>query len=445
MQTKLTEGNITKNIFSFALPILLGVCFQRLYVLADTIIVGRLLGKNLLAAVGSASVIANLFIDLCISFTNGFSIVIAQFYGENNNQKTKLSLASTYLISLFLLIFLTLLGLLLINPLLNLTKTPQEIFDFAYQYASIMIGGLFCSLIYNLLANVLRALGDSIIPLIFLIISVCLNVILDYTLIRFTPLQIKGAALATVISQGVSGLLCLIFCYLKRPIIHVKKEYFIINIFIYKKIISQGFATALMLSVVTLSTLILQTGINSLGTDMIAGYLAGRKYLELFMMPGLALSMTAASFVSQNYGAKKYERIKEGVKKLIQIGCTWAFICFIILFIFSRPIVISVTGKNVEQHIIDCGVLYLKTGVLFFCFLFILVITRSSLQGMNHKKTPVISSCIELLVKCLAVFVLVPHFSFFGICITEPLIWLINSLWLFPMYLKYLKKDWVNN
>ena len=196
-----------------------------------------------------------------------------------------------------------------------------------------------------------------------------------------------------------------------------------------------------MFSVVTLSTLILQTGINSLGTDMIAGYLAGRKYLELFMIPGAALAMTAGSFVSQNYGANNYHRIKEGVKQLILIGFTWAAISFVILFLFAKPIVISVTGKNAAIHIIESGVQYLKIGVCFFPFLFVLVITRSSLQGMNHRKTPVFSSCIELIVKSLAVFVLVPFFDFLGICITEPLVWLINALWLFPMYLKYLKRD----
>ena len=309
-------------------------------------------------------------------------------------------------------------------------------------YLRILIGGLICSMVYNILANLLRSLGDSTIPLIFLIVSVSLNVVLDYSLIKFFGLGVKGAAAATVISQGFAGFGCLIFCLFKRKILHVKKTDFVFQSTLIKKIISQGSATALMFSVVTLSTLILQTGINSLGTDMIAGYLAGRKYLELFMIPGAALAMTAGSFVSQNYGANNYHRIKEGVKQLIFIGFTWAAISFVILFLFAKPIVISVTGKNAAIHIIESGVQYLKIGVCFFPFLFVLVITRSSLQGMNHRKTPVFSSCIELIVKSLAVFVLVPFFDFLGICITEPLVWLINALWLFPMYLKYLKRDW---
>lgn len=442
MQKKLSEGNITKSLIQFALPILIGVCLQRVYILADTIMVGRLLGTDQLAAVGAASVIANLFIDLCTSFTNGFGIVVAQYFGANDEKHTKQSLAITYTLAAALVVVLTIIGFLLIKPLLILTRTPASIISFSMDYLRILIGGLICSMVYNILANLLRSLGDSTIPLIFLIVSVSLNVILDYSLIKFFGLGVKGAAAATVISQGFAGFGCLIFCLFKRKILHVKKTDFVFQSTLIKKIISQGSATALMFSVVTLSTLILQTGINSLGTDMIAGYLAGRKYLELFMIPGAALAMTAGSFVSQNYGANNYHRIKEGVKQLILIGFTWAAISFVILFLFAKPIVISVTGKNAAIHIIESGIQYLKIGVCFFPFLFVLVITRSSLQGMNHRKTPVFSSCIELIVKSLAVFVLVPFFDFLGICITEPLVWLINALWLFPMYIKYLKRDW---
>lgn len=442
MQKKLTEGNITKSLIQFALPILIGVCLQRVYILADTIMVGRLLGTDQLAAVGAASVIANLFIDLCTSFTNGFGIVVAQYFGANDEKHTKQSLAITYSLALGLVAILTISGFLLMKPLLILTRTPESIIPFSMDYLCILIGGLICSMIYNILANLLRSLGDSTIPLIFLIVSVSLNVVLDYSLIKFFGLGVKGAAAATVISQGFAGLGCLIFCLFKRKILHVKKTDFVFQTDIVKKIIFQGSATALMFSVVTLSTLILQTGINSLGTDMIAGYLAGRKYLELFMIPGAALAMTAGSFVSQNYGAQNYLRIKKGVQQLILMGFTWAAISFVILFLFSKPIVISVTGKDAATHIIESGVKYLKIGVVFFCFLFVLVITRSSLQGMNHRKTPVFSSCIELTVKTIAVFILVPNFDFLGICIAEPLVWFINALWLYPMYRAYLKKDW---
>ena len=434
MQKKLTEGSILKAILLFAFPILIGNGLQRVYTLVDTMMVGRLLGTEALAAVGSASVVANLFIDLCSTFTSGFSIVAAQFYGAGDENQLKKTLASTYLLGIVLALVLTAAGFALMKVILFWTKVPAEIMPYAISYLVIMIGGLIFTLIYNMMANVLRSLGDSIIPLIFLIISVVLNIALDYITIKYWHWGIKGVAAATIFSQGLSGTACVIFCVFRRKIMLVSKPAFVPDGKIYKMIISQGSAMALMLSVVSLSTLILQTGINSLGTQMIAGYMAGRKYLELFMMPGAALSMTAASFVSQNFGAKKYDRIRDGVYRLFILGFSWALISLVIIFLFGRGIITSVTGREASEEIILCGIKYMRIGVCFFIPLDVLVITRSALQGMNHKKTAVFSSCIELAVKIIAVLVLVPWLGFLGICITEPIIWLINGIWIFPAY-----------
>lgn len=443
MQKKLTEGNILKCILMFAFPILIGNGLQRVYTLVDTIMVGRLLGTQQLAAVGAASVIANLFMDLGFSFTSGFSIIIAQHYGANDDKAMKKALGATYTLVAALLSILMICGFLLIKPFLHLTNAPEEIFPLAQGYLRIMIGGLVCSLIYNMLANILRGVGDSTIPLIFLIISVTLNIFLDYFCIAVLKWGVSGAATATIISQGFAGLGCLIFCLKKRRIIIVGLNVIksAVHWDVYKPLIMQGLAMALMLSVVSLSTLILQTGINSLGTTMIAGYMAGRKYLELFMMPGSAISMTAANFVSQNYGAKQFTRIKKGVNSMFILGFSWAAISFLIIFIFGRQLVTSVTGKNALEEIIKCGIKYLRIGVTFFIPLDVLVICRSALQGMNHKKTPIFSSCIELIVKIISVLILVPYFGFLGICITEPLIWIINGIWILPVYLFRIKQN----
>lgn len=437
MQKKLTEGSILKCILMFAFPILIGNGLQRVYILVDTIMVGRLLGTEQLAAVGAASVIANLFIDLCASFTSGFSIIIAQHYGAGDEKSMKKALAATYKLAAALFVILTISGFILIKPFLHLTNAPEEIFPLAKTYLRIMIGGLLCSLIYNMLANILRGVGDSTIPLVFLIISVSLNIFLDYFCIAILKLGVAGAATATIISQGFAGIGCLIFCLKKRRIIivNLKELKASTSWSIYKPLIMQGLAMALMISVVSLSTLILQTGINSLGTTMIAGYMAGRKYLELLMMPGAALAMTTASFVSQNFGAKLFGRIKKGVNYMFFLGFSWAAISCLIIFIFGRQIITSVTGKNALEEVINCGIQYMRIGVCFFIPLDLLVICRSALQGMNHKKTPIFSSCIELIIKIIAVLLLVPNLGFFGICITEPLIWVINAIWIFPVYI----------
>jgi len=440
MQKKLTEGSILKVILLFAFPILIGNGLQRVYTLVDTVVVGRLLGTAPLAAVGAASVVANLFIDLCNSFTTGFAIVVAQFFGANDEDRMKKTLASTYILGITLSLLFTIAGFALMKPILHWTKVPEEVIPYATSYLRIMIGGLIFTLIYNMMANILRALGDSIIPLVFLILSVSLNIVLDYVSIKYWGWGIKGVAAATIFSQGFSGLGCVVFCLFKRKIVLVHKKDFEMDGKIYRMIISQGSAMALMLSVVSLSTLILQTGINYLGTEMIAGYIAGRKYLELIMMPGAALAMTSASFVSQNYGAKNFDRIRKGVWTMFLLGWAWAVISFGIIFLFGRQIITSVTGKDAVEEIIRSGILYMRIGVCFFIPLDVLVITRSGLQGINCKKVPVFSSCIELLVKIVTVLYLVPVFGFLGICVAEPVIWVINGIWIYPVYTHLLKK-----
>lgn len=443
MQKNLTEGNITKQILIFAFPILIGNTLQRAYTLADTIMVGRLLGTDLLAAVGAASVIANLFNDICNSFTSGFAIIIAQFFGAKDEKKMKKSLASTYSLIALLIVLLTVSGQFLINPLLKLTHVPVDISGESASYLHIILGGLAASILYNSLANILRCLGDSTIPLVFLIVSVTLNIALDYTCIGILHFGVQGAAIATIISQTVAGVGCLIFCLFRRKILFVHTEDFKNNKEIYGALLPQGLSMCFMLSLVSLSTMILQTGINSLGTDYIAGYMAGRKYLELLMMPGAAIAMTSAPFVGQNYGAKKYDRIKKGVFRLYQIGWIWDVIAIILVLILGRTLVISVTGKSAAEEIIKSGIIYLRIGVFMMAPLTVLVVTRSALQGMNHKKTPVISSLIELLVKILAVLIFIPKLGFLGICITEPIIWILGALWLYPMYNNISKKTFI--
>ena len=444
MQKRLTEGNITAKILSFALPVLIGNAFQRFYTLADTIMVGQLLGTQELAAVGASSVIANFFNDICNSFTNGFAIIIAQYFGANDQRKMKKALAGTYFLAFALALCFTIAGNFLINPILHATKVPIEIFNNSAIYLRIIINGLTASVLYNALAHILRSIGDSTIPLIFLIVSVSLNILLDYTSITVFHMGVSGVATATVISQAVAGLSCLIFCIFRRKLIHVKKTDFIEIInekgAIFKALLPQGLSMCFMISLVSLSTVILQIGINSLGSDVIAGYMAGRKYIELFMMPGAALAMTSAPYVSQNFGAGLYDRIKKGVFRMYIMGWIWSAIAFIIIFVFGRAMVISVTGTNVSEEIINSGILYLRISVTLFAPLIVLVVTRSALQGMNHKKTPVISSCIEVAVKILAVIILVPKLGFLGICITEPIIWILGAAWVYPVFFKIYTK-----
>ena len=431
---KLTEGNITKQILLFMFPILIGNGLQRVYTLVDTMMVGRILGSNELAAVGAAGVITMLLTVICNGLTSGFSIVIGQAFGEGSEEKLKKALGGTYTLSVIFSILLTIGGLLLIQAFLKLIQVPAELWELSKDYLFIMTAGITATLVYNLLANVLRAIGDSKIPLVFLIFSVVLNIILDFMCIKILGWGIKGAAAATVFSQSVAAIGCIIYCVVKRPQLAVRKNNLLVKKETVRELLPQGFAMCLMLSFVAVGTVILQRGINSLGTDLIAGYVAGRRYLEILMMPGAALSMTAATYVSQNYGAKEYTRIKKGIRQMILMSWTWSVCAILIVYTLGKIMITSVTGNDVEEHIIQAGITYLRISVPLFFPLKVLVIIRSSLQGMNHKKTTITASIMELIVKVLAVIYIIPKTGYIGVCITEPIIWILGALWLYPMY-----------
>jgi len=407
----------------------------------DTVIVGRLLGTAQLAAVGSASIAVNLFIFLCVSFGGGFAVVVAQYFGANDKENLNKSLGSSYILMLIIVILLTFIGLVLSKPIANWTKIPQEIQGLSISYFRIIISGLIFSCLYNLLTYLLRSFGDSTIPLIFLSVSVSLNIVFDYVSIKYLGLGVNGAALSTVLAQAISGIGCLIFCIFRRKFLFIKKESFKFDKGIYEQVFTQGLSMALMMSVVLLSSVILQVGINSLGTDMIAGYMAGRKFLELFLMVGTAFEMTSVNFVGQNFGAKNFERIRKGVTQILIMDSAWWIIAVTIVLIFGRSLVITVVGANAAEEIILAGRKYLIIGVIAMISLPFFCVGRFSLQGMNHKKIPVVSSLMELLIKTLAVMVFVPYLGFLGVCIAEPVVWLVNALWIYPVYRVVLKKE----
>lgn len=436
---KLTEGNITKQIISFSIPLLAGTALLRLYTLVDTMMVGRFLGTDPLAAVGATANIANLFSFICWGFASGFSIIIGQAYGEENEGKLKKTIAHTYLLSVILVAILTVIGLILKEKILFWTQIPEELHGIASTYLTISVLGLSTSMLYNVISNVLRALGDSFIPLVFQTVSVILNIILDYVFIAILGKGVAGAAVATVISQLVSGIASLIYCLFKRRTLIVSLKDFSMKENYLSLMIPQGISMSMMISVVTTGTVILQTGINSLGADIIAGYTAGRKYVELFFMPGGALSSTAAAFTSQNYGAKQFDRIRKATRQIILIAWIINVLEWIAVIFFAEGMVKSITGNNVDAGIINAGKFYMITNLPFYAFVSVLVIVRSALQGMNKKKTPVIASIMEMIVKIIAVAVFVPCLGFTGIVITEPLIWILGAVWVWIIYSRTLK------
>lgn len=436
----LTKGSVIRQLVIFMIPVLIGVILQRLYALADVILVGQFVDTDALAAVGSSSIIVHMFVTCANGFTNGFSIVIGQYRGANDEENLRKSLAATYVLSFIVAVLLTVISILICNAALTWVNIPEDLFSTGRIYVLILSAGMAFSVLYNMLSNVLRALGDSTIPLIFLIVSVIANIILDAVFIAVLKMGVSGAAWATVISMAIAAIGCLIFVIYRRPQLKVYLKDFKFDRGIYSQLTSQGLALTMMFTIVNFGSVILQRGINTLGKDLIAGFTAGRKYLEFFMLPGMVFSTAITAFTSQNFGARKYDRIRKSIKVSIGLLFAYSTIMLLVAFVFGRFFVISVTGRDAASNIINAGMQYLRTGVLFFYSLFILLVLRCALQGLNHKRVPLIASIIELVCKVAATSWAVPKFGFMAICLTEPVIWVLGAAVVLPYYLFVIKK-----
>lgn len=316
----LTEGKPVKLILQFAIPVFLGNLFQLFYGLIDTKIVGSTLGEGALAAVGSVSILYNLLTGFFNGLTLGFSVVTARYFGAGDTEKLKKSVAGTILLGFVTAAILVTGVFVFLRPLLSIMHVPAEQKEMAYTYISILVLGMFVTLAYNMCANVLRAIGDSMTPLIFLILAAVLNVILDYVCILVFSMGVGGAAAATVISQVVSVVLCVIHIKRHFPILQVERRHFKLEKSEVRTMLSGGLSMGMMSSLVNLGTLILQTGINTLGTSVIVAHTAARKVFEIWGLPVTVLGATMATYSGQNYGAGKYDRITSGLKAALMLG-----------------------------------------------------------------------------------------------------------------------------
>lgn len=423
-RTDMTRGSIVSLIVSFALPLLLSNLFQQFYNIADITIVGHTLGDNALSAVGSVSVIYSLITSLCFGLTNGFAILVSQFYGAGDEKNMKKSIAGTVELSIAGALVMTLAGYFTLKPFMRILHTPEEIFDQAYTYIVIIVLGVTATTFYNMLASILRALGNSIIPLVFLIISSLLNIGLDLFCILVLHQGLAGAAGATVAAQLISGVLCFIYIRKNVPAMRLSLEDFRLSGKLVSSLLSSGFAMALMYAVVNLGTVVLQSGINGLGAETIAAHVSARKISEIYMMPSSALASTMATFAGQNYGAGKMDRVWKGFKFTNALGFIWAALVIAVSYLFSGAIMAALTGSS-DSAIIGTGSLYLKINSPFYFALMPLCIGRSTLQGIGSKVWPVVSSSLEMLGKILVVIFFIPRFRYLAVCFCEPATWIV--------------------
>ena len=423
-KTTLTEGNPVKLIVLFAIPIFLGNLFQILYSLIDTKIVGSTLGETALASVGSVSTLYNLLTGFFNGLTLGFSVVTARFYGSGEEKALKKNIAGAITLGFGTAIVLITLTAVFLKPILRLLQVPAEQIDMSYSYIVVLVWGMFITLAYNLCANTLRATGDSVTPLIYLVISSLVNVGLDYFFILNLHLGVAGAAYATVIAQFLSVVLCLIRIYRGFPILHVGREDFQFDREQLWQLYQNGLSMGLMSSLVNFGTVVLQSGINQLGTSIIVAHTAARKVFEIWNLPISVMGSAMATYCGQNYGAGKYGRIREGIKGALGLGAVWAVVVFIMAHTISPYLIRFITSSE-SPEIIYWGRKYLEYDMSFIILCVGIVVLRNSMQGFGDYKTPVFSSFIELMGKVVFTFTFVRFFGYWGIIWTEPVIWVL--------------------
>ena len=428
----LTEGKPIKLILMFAIPIFLGNLFQILYSLIDTKIVGSILGETALASVGSVSTLYNLLVGFFNGLSLGFSVITARYYGSGDRNALKKTVAGSILLGFATATVVILSVAILLNPILRVLNVPTEQLMMSGSYIKVLVWGMFITLAYNLCANTLRAIGDSVTPLIFLIIASVANVVLDYCFILGLDMGVKGAAYATVLAQVLSVILCIIRIYKGFPILHVKKEHFRLNRNQVFMMYQSGLSMGLMSSLVNFGTVVLQTGINQLGTSIIVAHTAARKVFEIWGLPISVLGSAMATYCGQNYGAHRYDRIREGIKSALFLGLCWCAVVFVMAHTISVYLIGFIASTDSEE-ILYWGKTYLETDMSFQFVCVLIVVLRNSMQGFGDYVTPIVSSFIELVGKIIFTAVFVKIFAYWGVIWTEPVIWFLMVIPLIVM------------
>lgn len=441
MKTKtLTEGTPWKQILLFSIPIFWGNVFQLLYSLVDTKIVGSTLGTEALAAVGSVSTLHTLMTGFLNGLTLGFSLITAMCFGAKNRKRLKKTFAAAISLGVLTTLALVLMLMIFLHPVLNLLHVPQAQFEMAYAYISVLIVGLFATLFYNLCANTLRAIGDALTPLIFLIVATVSNIGLDYLFILGFQMGVQGAAYATVLAQLLSVVLCLIRIFRKFPILHIQKEDFRFDRELMAEMYKSGLSMGLMSCLVGIGTILLQSAINTLGTTVIVAHTAARKVFELVSLPNSVLGSAMATYCGQNYGARRFDRIRQGIRASLIIATVWAVVVFLICHTIEGKL-IQFVASTTNPDVIYWGSTYLKVDMSFIVICGVIVILRNSMQGFGDRVIPVFSSCIELAGKIIFAFVFAPMFAYWGIIWAEPMVWIAMVIPLIVKVVHVLKKE----
>lgn len=435
----LTKGSPAKLILMFTVPLLIGNVFQQFYNMVDMIIVGQTLGKNALAAVGATGSLTFLIIGFAQGLTAGLAIITAQRYGAKDYRGLKKSFAASVVISLIVTIVLTVLSLVFIHPMLQLMQTPPEIIDQAQTFISIILLGIFASMSFNLLSNVIRALGDSRTPLFFLIIAVIINVVLDLIFIIFFGMGVEGAAIATVIAQVSSSVLCLVYIKKKIPLLQLRKKDFSFDKEEIRVHLNAALPMAFQSSIIAIGAIVLQAALNSLGTDVVAAQAAASRIDQFANQPMMSFGIAMATFSAQNYGAKEYGRILKGVKQTLMMSIGFSLVAGATVIFFGHSLMKLFVSSS-ETRVFELAQTYFNINGSLYWILAILFILRYTLQGLGQSKIPTIAGMMELLMRSFAAIILTGILGYAGAAAASPLAWAGSVAVLLYSYLRSMKQ-----
>ncbi len=432
-QNDMTVGNPMKIIFGFTLPIFIGNVFQQFYNMADAVIVGKFVGNKALAAVGSTGTIMFLIYGFVVGMTAGFTVLTAQKFGAGDMKGMRKTVAGAGILSFVVGALLTILFMAFMKPLLILMNTPSDIFADAYSYIMIVSGGILAQMLYNLLSSILRALGNSKLPLVFLIISALLNIVLDLAFIVGFGMGAKGAAVATVIAQGVSGILCLFYIIAKIPILHLKREDLYVGSTIYKNQLRIGVPMALQYSITAIGTMMVQSSLNILGSTLVAAYTAAGKIEQVVTQAYVAMGTTMATYAAQNMGAGSVKRIREGFKACTVIGVVYSFVAAGFIMTVGKYMTYLFVSEDVDI-IMNSVDIYLKCIGIFFIPLAVVNIYRNGIQGLGYGLLPMMAGVAELIGRGVVAVIAGAKRSYPGVCLAGPAAWVLAGGLLIVMY-----------
>lgn len=439
MELDMTKGSPLKLIIKFIIPLIIGNIFQQFYSMADTIIVGRTLGVDALAAVGATGSITFLILGFTQGLTTGFTVLTAQRYGAGDKEGMKKSIGSAAVLAVIVTVVMTAFSIGIMDSLLHIMNTPENIFAMTKEYIIIICAGIGFSVLYNMQASILRAIGNSVVPLVLLVISSVVNIVLDYVLIVYGHMGVGGAAYATIISQAVSGILCFIYIVKKVPLLHINKYHLKLEADRVKKQMSVGIPMALQFSITAVGTILVQSALNLLGSTVVASYSVSCKVEQLVTQPFMAMGSTMATYCAQNRGINDLDRIHKGVKFANILSAVYAVVIYGVIYQLLPYVIrlfvtedVEVVLGYAETYILICGAFFIPLGMIF--------IFRNALQACGFGFLPMMGGVVELVSRAVVAFIAAYMASYAGVCVANVAAWLSAGVFLWICYIILMKK-----